>query len=93
MGQNRAAATCPRLAELNTHVPVDASVDPLTPDFVKKFSVVVLTASRTEEQLMVDRVCRDNGAAFILAETKGLFGYVGFLIAAGHMHLICWKRS
>jgi len=76
VGQNRAAATCPRLAELNTHVPVDASVDPLTPDFVKKFSVVVLTASRTEEQLMVDRVCRDNGAAFILAETKGLFGHI-----------------
>ena len=66
--------TCPRLAELNSHVPVNAHVAALTPDFVKQFSVVVLTQSPTEEQLMVDQICRDNGAAFILAETKGLFG-------------------
>lgn len=74
VGQNRAEATCPRLAELNSHVPVNANVDPLTPDFVKQFSVVVLTDSTTEVQLMADQVCRDNGSAFILAETKGLFG-------------------
>jgi len=76
IGNNRAEVTCPRLAELNSHVPVNAHVAALTPDFVKQFSVVVLTQSPTEEQLMVDQICRDNGAAFILAETKGLFGHI-----------------
>jgi len=76
IGQNRAEATCPRLAELNSHVPVEASSDPLTEDFVKQFSVVVITDSPTEEQLMTDKICRENGAAFILAETRGLFGHV-----------------
>ena len=74
VGKNRADRTCPRLAELNPHVPVHAHLEPLTAEFVKDFSVVVLTSSPTEEQLMVDRVCRENGAAFILAETYGLFG-------------------
>jgi len=76
VGQNRAEVTCPRLAELNPHVPVNAHTEALTPDFVKTFSVVVLTASPTDEQLMVDQICRDNGGALILAETKGLFGHI-----------------
>lgn len=75
VGKNRAEVTCPRLAELNSHVFVNASTDALTADFVKDFSVVVLTDSPTKEQVMVDQTCRDNGGAFILAETKGLFGY------------------
>ena len=74
MGQNRAEVTCPRLQELNNHVPVKAHTEALTPDFVKTFSVVVLTASPIDEQLMVDTTCRDNGGALVLAETKGLFG-------------------
>ena len=76
VGQNRAEVTCPRLSELNPHVPVKANVEALTPEFIKTFSVVVLTNSSTEEQLMVDETCRENGAAFILAETRGLFGLV-----------------
>lgn len=76
VGKNRADRTCPRLAELNPHVPVHAHLEPLTAEFVKDFSVVVLTSSPTEEQLMVDQVCRENGAAFILAETYGLFGHI-----------------
>jgi len=76
VGQNRAEVTCPRLSELNPHVPVKANVEALTPEFIKTFSVVVLTNSPTEEQLMVDETCRENGAAFILAETRGLFGHI-----------------
>jgi len=76
VGQNRAEVTCPRLQELNNHVPVKAHTEALTPDFVKTFSVVVLTASPIDEQLMVDTTCRDNGGALVLAETKGLFGHI-----------------
>ena len=38
--------------------------------------VVVLTASTLAEATRVDAVCRDNGVAFIRAETRGVFASV-----------------
>jgi len=38
--------------------------------------VVVLTASTLAEAMRVDAVCRDNGVAFIRAETRGVFASV-----------------
>jgi ubiquitin-activating enzyme E1 len=43
---------------------------------VSKFAVVVLTTSPLEEQLRIDRVLRAHGKALIVADTRGLFGYV-----------------
>lgn len=36
--------------------------------------VVVLTASKLEEQLKVGAVCRELGICFLVADTRGLVG-------------------
>ncbi len=74
IGHNRAASSLPRLAELNSYVPVSAHEVPLTLEFVAKFRVVVLTDSLLDEQLAIGDYCHENGIAFIIASTKGLFG-------------------
>ena len=42
----------------------------------RRLQVVVLTASTLAEAQQVDAVCRDNGVAFIRAETRGVFASV-----------------
>ena len=39
IGRNRAEATCARLAELNSYVPVSAHTGPLSEDFLATFQV------------------------------------------------------
>lgn len=39
IGKNRATVTAPKLAELNTYVPVNESTDPLNEAFIKGFEV------------------------------------------------------
>ena len=50
VGKNRVSACCERLAELNTYVPITASTDPLTEEFLKKFRVVVLTGKNFQRR-------------------------------------------
>jgi ubiquitin-activating enzyme E1 len=76
LGQNRATVTGPRLAELNTYVPVTAYTGKLSPDYVAQFQVVVLTNSPLAEQLALNMRCRANGIYFIVADTRGLFGQI-----------------
>lgn len=37
--------------------------------------VVVLTASKLEEQLKVGTLCHTHGICFLVADTRGLVGY------------------
>ncbi|XP_075438311.1 ubiquitin-like modifier-activating enzyme 1, partial [Ascaphus truei] len=74
IGKNRAEASHPRLAELNSYVPVSASTDPLTEDFLSDFQLVILTNSPLEEQLRVGDLCHSKDVKFIAADTRGLFG-------------------
>lgn len=53
-----------------------AATCPLTEDFLRQFSVVVLTNSSLEEQMRVAEVTRANGIALIVADTRGLFAQV-----------------
>lgn len=39
------------------------------------FQVVVLTASSASEQEWVGELCHSEGIKFIVADTRGLFGY------------------
>ena len=39
IGKNRAEVSCPRLAELNTYVPVSAYTGPLTEEYLSEFRV------------------------------------------------------
>ncbi|XP_043936660.1 ubiquitin-like modifier-activating enzyme 1 [Protopterus annectens] len=74
LGKNRAEVSLPRLAELNTYVPVSAYMGQLTKDYLHQFQVVVLTASSLEEQLWIGEFCHCKGIKFICADSKGLFG-------------------
>jgi len=76
IGKNRATVTCPRLAELNTYVPVSAHTEELTDDFLSQFQVVVLTNSGIDEQLRVGDFCHSNGIYFIVADVRGVFGQI-----------------
>ena len=42
VGKNRAEVTTPRLAELNTYVPVSCNTAALTENFLKQFQVTLL---------------------------------------------------
>ncbi|XP_055329553.1 ubiquitin-like modifier-activating enzyme 1 [Paramacrobiotus metropolitanus] len=76
VGKNRADVCFPRLAELNIYVDVRPHTAPLTAAFLKKFQVVVLTETTVEEMIRVNDICREHGAAFLAANTRGLFGQV-----------------
>ncbi|KAM6307706.1 LOW QUALITY PROTEIN: ubiquitin-like modifier-activating enzyme 1, partial [Podargus strigoides] len=74
VGQNRAEATLPRLAELNAYVAVSSTREPLSQDLLAPFQVVVLTNSPLEEQLWVGDFCHSRGIKLVVADTRGLLG-------------------
>ena len=59
-----------------SYVATNASVEPLTEDFVTQFTVVVLTNSSLEEQLRIAEITRKHNIALIIASTPGLFAQV-----------------
>uniref|UniRef100_A0A8C0Z0I2 Ubiquitin-like modifier-activating enzyme 1 n=1 Tax=Canis lupus familiaris TaxID=9615 RepID=A0A8C0Z0I2_CANLF len=74
IGKNRAEVSQPRLAELNSYVPVSAYTGPLVEDFLSGFQVVVLTNTPLEDQLRVGEFCHSRGIKLVVADTRGLFG-------------------
>uniref|UniRef100_A0A672Q3G8 E1 ubiquitin-activating enzyme n=1 Tax=Sinocyclocheilus grahami TaxID=75366 RepID=A0A672Q3G8_SINGR len=74
LGKNRAEVSQPRLAELNSYVPVTAFTGTLTNEYLTKFQVVVLTNSSLDEQICIGDFCHSNGIKLIVADTRGLFG-------------------
>lgn len=74
IGKNRAEVSRPRLAELNSYVPVSTYTGPLEEDFLSGFQVVVLTNTPLEYQLQVGGVCHSRGIKLVVADTRGLFG-------------------
>uniref|UniRef100_A0A2K5RYN3 Ubiquitin-like modifier-activating enzyme 1 n=1 Tax=Cebus imitator TaxID=2715852 RepID=A0A2K5RYN3_CEBIM len=74
IGKNRAEVSQPRLAELNSYVPVTAYTGPLVEDFLSGFQVVVLTNTPLEDQLRVGEFCHSRGIKLVVADTRGLFG-------------------
>lgn len=67
---------CKKLAELNNYVPIRAYTGGLDEDFIKKFRVVVLTASNRSEQLRISEITHANNIALVIADTRGLFAQV-----------------
>lgn len=74
VGKNRAEITCPKLAELNSYVPVSIHNGDLNENFLAKFQVIVLTNSSLDEQLRIGNITHEQGIKLIIADTKGLFG-------------------
>lgn len=76
IGLNRAEASCQLLAELNNYVPTRAYTGPLTDDFIKGFSVVVLTNASEEEKLRISEIAHASDVSLVIASTMGVFAQV-----------------
>jgi len=78
VGKPRASVTAPRLAELNSYVPVKIleGSGEITSDMVAPYQVVVLTNATIAKQVEIDEFCRGKGIYFIAADVRGLFGSV-----------------
>ncbi|KAJ8259981.1 hypothetical protein GJAV_G00175680 [Gymnothorax javanicus] len=74
LGKNRAEVSQPRLAELNSYVPVVVYTGVLTEEYLTQFQMVVLTCSSLDEQLRIGEFCHSKGIKLIIADTRGLFG-------------------
>lgn len=79
VGKPRAQVTAPRVAELNSYVPVTVHegkslVEDL--DQLKRYQSVVLTLTPLKEQLAIAEFCHRNGIYVTISDTFGLFGYL-----------------
>lgn len=73
----RAQATVPRLAELNSYVPIRAVEEPsLTKEVLSRYQVVVLTDATLQQQLEINNLTHGSGTHFIAADVRGFFGSV-----------------
>ncbi|XP_054549988.1 ubiquitin-like modifier-activating enzyme 7 isoform X2 [Talpa occidentalis] len=72
--KNRAEASRGPVAKLNEAVQVCVHKGDITEDLLQNFQVVVLTASKLEEQLKVGTFCHNHGICFLVADTRGLVG-------------------
>ncbi|KAJ3186739.1 SPS-sensor component ptr3 [Gaertneriomyces sp. JEL0708] len=78
LGKRRDEVVSPRLAELNSYVPVttlDVLHEDVTEEVLSHYQVVVCTDTPLERQLAINEVTHKRGAAFISADIRGLFGY------------------
>ncbi|OOQ88058.1 Ubiquitin-activating enzyme E1 1 [Penicillium brasilianum] len=79
VGKPRAEVTAPRVAELNSYVPVTIHEgDNLVGDLeqLKRYQAVVLTQTPLKEQLAIADFCHKNGIYITITDTFGLFGYI-----------------
>ncbi|KAJ5098199.1 hypothetical protein N7532_005200 [Penicillium argentinense] len=79
VGKPRADATAPRVAELNSYVPVTIHEGGnLVGDLeqLKRYQAVVLTQTPLKEQLAIADFCHKNGIYVTITDTFGLFGYI-----------------
>ncbi|OQE27768.1 hypothetical protein PENSTE_c004G02301 [Penicillium steckii] len=79
VGKPRAEVTAPRVAELNSYVPVtihegENLVGNL--EQLKRYQAVVLTQTPLKEQLAIADFCHKNGIYLTITDTFGLFGYI-----------------
>ncbi|KAL4893525.1 ubiquitin-activating enzyme E1 [Aspergillus ambiguus] len=79
VGKPRAEVTAPRVAELNSYVPVTIHeggnlVDDL--EQLKRYQAVVLTLTPLKDQLAIADFCHKNGIYVTITDTFGLFGYL-----------------
>lgn len=79
VGKPRAEVTAPRVAELNSYVPVKIHEGTnLVGDLeqLKRYQAVVLTQTPLKEQLAIADFCHQHGIYVTITDTFGLFGYI-----------------
>ena len=79
VGKPRAAATVPRVAELNAYTPVSEHPSKsLIEDLglLRRYQVVVLTGTSLKDQITVSEYCHQHGIFIVIADIFGLFGSI-----------------
>ena len=77
IGQNRAKSCYNALVGLNSYVSVSVSTDELSEELIKKFNCVVITDWHALSDIQtIAKVCHEESIKLILADTRGVFGYV-----------------
>ncbi|OJI79513.1 hypothetical protein ASPTUDRAFT_78884 [Aspergillus tubingensis CBS 134.48] len=79
VGKPRAEVTAPRVAELNSYVPVtvhEGSNIAENLEELKRYQAIVLTLTPLKEQLAIADFCHKNGIYLTITDTFGLFGYL-----------------
>lgn len=77
VGKRRDVVSQPRLAELNSYVPVHVlEAEGLTDEEIARFQVVVLTNASLEEQIRVNEITHKHNIGFVSTDTRGLFGNI-----------------
>lgn len=76
VGKNRAEVSCKQLSELNNYVPTRTHTGDLDEAFIKKFRVVVLTETSSDEQERIAKITHENDIALIIGNSRGLFAQI-----------------
>ncbi|PYH90261.1 ubiquitin-activating enzyme E1 [Aspergillus ellipticus CBS 707.79] len=79
VGKPRAEVTAPRVAELNSYVPVtvhEGNNLANNLEALKRYQAIVLTQTPLKEQLAIADFCHKNGIYLTITDTFGLFGYL-----------------
>jgi ubiquitin-activating enzyme E1 len=76
IGHSRAQMSYAKLAELNPYVEVSLLQGELTESKMKDFNVIVLIDQSHKTQLEVSDYCHANNIAFIIGDTRGVFGMI-----------------
>ncbi|CAI5758169.1 unnamed protein product [Candida verbasci] len=75
IGQPRDKASCEKLSELNSYVPIN-TVDNINEDTLLKFKCIVSTNITLEEQVKINNITHKNDIGYINADIRGLFGQI-----------------
>ncbi|CDK26509.1 unnamed protein product [Kuraishia capsulata CBS 1993] len=73
IGVSRAEATVPKLAELNSYVPISV-VHEISEEIIKRYQVIVATETPLAKQLEINEIAHTNDIKFISTDVRGLFG-------------------
>jgi ubiquitin-activating enzyme E1-like protein 2 len=76
INQNRAAASLDQLTSLNPYVKIQVStekLDNIDLEYFSQFKCVILTESKLETQLRINKYCHEHKIGFITADVRGVF--------------------
>lgn len=76
LGKSRAEVSVPKLAELNSYVPVSILEGGLDEDNIRRFACVVLIEYPLSQAISIGDFCHTNGIKFITADTFGVMGSI-----------------
>jgi ubiquitin-activating enzyme E1 len=77
IGKKRSEASLSALAELNERVKLDICPRDTIASSLANYNILVLTDNHSKTELLeLNKLCRDQGVGFVVADSRGLFGSI-----------------